>query len=422
MGNGNKTEYLYDAAGQKRRAAHSVVLNSMQIPLGETTMENITNISSISTRDYCDNFVYLNGVVERINTPDGYILANNTSPSNWKRVYYIKDHLGNVRTEMISSSLSVSNTACSRRSFASYYPYGMEIAYLSGSLANVSPNQFGGNELERTNTQYHDFNFRWYDQQLGRFISQDPLAAMDYSVSPYAYCANNPINFIDPLGLKTDTIHLPEVTVIGHSPFWGSFFSASGGIGTFIPDPETWERYLWSLEIERRKEEYKGRMIDHKLKEGDLSVGYYNVQGGSNFADYVELAGDLGGPIGSGAKNILDNRGLYMPRGQIYNMNNPVTVRTPIVNLNTTSKALNYTRLGGKILVVGGVVATGYQVGSDISDGNYYSAGARAVVFGVAAGSAFIPVVGWGIAAGIGVADFIWGEQFYYWVETKMGD
>ena len=145
-------------------------------------------------------------------------------------------------------------------------------------------------------------------------------------------------------------------------------------------------------------------------------------QGGNNFADYVELGGDIGGPIGSGAKNILDNRGAYMPRGQIYKMNKAVTVRTPVVNINTTSKVLNYTRLGGKVLVVGGVVATGYQVGSDISNGDYYSAGARAAVFGVAAGAAFIPVVGWGVAIGIGVADFVWGDQFYNWVETKMGD
>jgi hypothetical protein len=163
---------------------------------------------------------------------------------------------------------------------------------------------------------------------------------------------------------------------------------------------------------------FAGVFIGNKTEVSGNSSG----GGGNNFADYVELAGDIGGPIGSGAKNILDNRGAYMPRGQIYRMNKPVTVRTPVVNINTTSKVLNYTRLGGKVLVVGGVVATGYQVGSDIYNGDYYSAGARAAVFGVAAGAAFIPVVGWGVAIGIGVADFVWGDQFYNYVETKMGD
>lgn len=201
---------------------------------------------------------------------------------------------------------------------------------------------------------------------------------------------------------------------------WGmvGISAASGGVGAAIAGGKA-EDILFGV--------VSGAMVgmfNHKA--GEIAQKRIEKQaarqGGNNFADYVELAGDIGGPIGSGAKNILDNRGAYMPRGQIYRMNKPVTVRILVVNINTTSKVLNYTRLGGKVLVVGGVVATGYQVGSDISNGDYYSAGARAAVFGVAAGAAFIPVVGWGVAIGIGVADYVWGDQFYNYVETRMGD
>ncbi|PKQ63383.1 hypothetical protein BZG02_08330 [Labilibaculum filiforme] len=128
------------------------------------------------------------------------------------------------------------------------------------------------------------------------------------------------------------------------------------------------------------------------------------------------------GAAGSGSKAILDNRGAYMPRGQIYKVNKPVTVRTPVVNINTTSKVLNTTRVAGKVCVVAGVVTTGISVYNDIDNGDYYSAGTRTAVYGVAAGVAFIPVVGWGLSIGIGVADAVWGDQFYNWVETKMGD
>nr|WP_320117921.1 hypothetical protein [uncultured Marinifilum sp.] len=128
------------------------------------------------------------------------------------------------------------------------------------------------------------------------------------------------------------------------------------------------------------------------------------------------------GAAGSGAKAILDNRGAYMPRGQIYKVNKPVTVRTPVVNINTTSKVLNTTRVAGKVCVVAGVVTTGISVYNDIDNGDYYSAGTRTAVYGVAAGVAFIPVVGWGLSIGIGVADAVWGDQFYNWVETKMRD
>lgn len=162
-----------------------------------------------------------------------------------------------------------------------------------------------------------------------------------------------------------------------------------------------------------------GGYIDY---DGEIPDVGENAQsnGGHSLADNVGLAGTIGDPIGGGAKGILDNRGAYMPRGQIYGMNKEITVRTPIANINTTSRVLNYARVGGKVLGVAGVVATGYQVYGDIDGGRYYSAGTRAAVFGVAAGFAFIPVVGWGVAAGIGVADYIWGDHFYNYVENRM--
>ena len=32
------------------------------------------------------------------------------------------------------------------------------------------------------------------------FLQQDPLAEKYYNIAPYAYCANNPVNFVDPDG------------------------------------------------------------------------------------------------------------------------------------------------------------------------------------------------------------------------------
>ena len=32
------------------------------------------------------------------------------------------------------------------------------------------------------------------------FLQQDPLAEKYYNLSPYAYCANSPVNFVDPDG------------------------------------------------------------------------------------------------------------------------------------------------------------------------------------------------------------------------------
>ena len=45
-----------------------------------------------------------------------------------------------------------------------------------------------------------DYGARTYDPWLSRWTSIDPLAAKYYSTSPYAFCNNNPVNFVDPDG------------------------------------------------------------------------------------------------------------------------------------------------------------------------------------------------------------------------------
>ncbi|WP_283116577.1 RHS repeat-associated core domain-containing protein, partial [Alistipes putredinis] len=39
---------------------------------------------------------------------------------------------------------------------------------------------------------------RFYHPDLGRWLTQDPMATEYINISPYAYCVNNPIRYIDP--------------------------------------------------------------------------------------------------------------------------------------------------------------------------------------------------------------------------------
>ena len=43
----------------------------------------------------------------------------------------------------------------------------------------------------------YDFGSRYYDPELGRWLNIDPALQL---VSPYGYCGNNPIRYIDPDG------------------------------------------------------------------------------------------------------------------------------------------------------------------------------------------------------------------------------
>ena len=46
-----------------------------------------------------------------------------------------------------------------------------------------------------------DYGARVYDNaNMQRWLTQDPLAELNYSQSPYAFALNNPVNFVDPDG------------------------------------------------------------------------------------------------------------------------------------------------------------------------------------------------------------------------------
>lgn len=49
------------------------------------------------------------------------------------------------------------------------------------------------------------YRARYYDYKMGRFISRDPIGYAD-NVNLYAYVGNNPMSFVDPLGLKANEL------------------------------------------------------------------------------------------------------------------------------------------------------------------------------------------------------------------------
>jgi RHS repeat-associated protein len=113
--------------------------------------------------------------------------------------YYHNDHLGNVKAVTDIHGTMVWS--------ADYTAFGNRFKI---NAIDGFEQEFGqtGKEYDPDVELYY-FNARWYDPELGRFISEDP--AKDGS-NWYIYCGNNPLVFIDPTGLD----------------FWGScgnFFS-----------------------------------------------------------------------------------------------------------------------------------------------------------------------------------------------------
>ena len=85
-----------------------------------------------------------------------------------------------------------------------YYPFGAPYADASATLnPSLQAYKYNGKELELMHgLNTYDHGARQNDPVLCRWDRIDPLCEKYYSTSPYAYCANNPINAIDPDGQK----------------------------------------------------------------------------------------------------------------------------------------------------------------------------------------------------------------------------
>lgn len=207
--NGNKTEYLYDASGIKREAKYSYAVPTTHIDWGETTEITGDDLFLKSKTDYCGSYIYENDTIKRILTSEGYIQTEGTNPantiSNWKYTYFLKDHLGNTRAQLISASLGgPRSTTYTVAGLTDYYPFGMEISTPEGLLTSgKNLYLYNGKEMDRMNgLDMYDYGARWYNSQIGRFARMDPLTERYFSISPFAFCINNPLRFIDPDGKR----------------------------------------------------------------------------------------------------------------------------------------------------------------------------------------------------------------------------
>ena len=68
-----------------------------------------------------------------------------------------------------------------------------------GNLAATASYTFSAKERDpETGLSY--FGARYYTSDLGIWLSVDPMSAKYPSLSPYTYCANNPVKLVDPNG------------------------------------------------------------------------------------------------------------------------------------------------------------------------------------------------------------------------------
>ena len=134
--------------------------------------------------------------------------------------------------------------------------------------SDTNPFRYAGEYLDKETGNIY-LRARYYDPSIGRFISEDPIKD---GTNWYVYCSNNPIAFVDPTGLRDESL---EVLV-----------ETCGGTVTYN------ETYTYiKITVGDKVITYETRLDEYYLKNGEVYVD------GADFAaklgaTYTELNTD----------------------------------------------------------------------------------------------------------------------------------
>ncbi|MBN1927045.1 MAG: RHS repeat-associated core domain-containing protein [Prolixibacteraceae bacterium] len=166
-----------------------------------------------------------------------------------------------------------------------YYPYGMVMAdigstFPAGDLEEpYQPYLYKSKEYNpELGLEWYDYGARFYDPALGRFTTIDPLAEQFPFQSPYLYGYNNPIRFIDYMGMNGDEPDKEQETKI-KSPNVSEILSGvltQLGLNKKSPESSTDEKL--EATVEHNKQQAETRKILKEAGKETLKEGARHTQ------------------------------------------------------------------------------------------------------------------------------------------------
>ena len=158
----------------------------------------------------------------------------------------------------------------------SYLSDGTKLSALDGSgegLVYRGPFVYrkssGGNAGSSLTLESAAFGARQYSPALRRWMTPDPLSEKYYGTSPYAFCNNNPVNFVDPDG-RMPILVLPAIP-----------FIVEGLKDLFFVATAAWAVYK-THEYVQEKSKYNSEYGDQQRRgnraKGELDRAQLNIQ------------------------------------------------------------------------------------------------------------------------------------------------
>jgi RHS repeat-associated protein len=179
-GGPDSLRFTYCALGNRIQKLHSTSDTT------KYTFDGIYVVCRFGNNDsLLSKYIYANGMLlARVDSSDA-------------RYYYHHDGLG--------STMGITDTL---RAISKSYLYD-DFGALWDSWGSISNTyQYTGQEYddEIQGTELYNLRARYYDPEIGRFLSEDPInrgiAPNPQNHNPYPYTINNPVNYVDPQGTE----------------------------------------------------------------------------------------------------------------------------------------------------------------------------------------------------------------------------
>ena len=282
--------FYYMADGRKIRNATGAYSISTAVPIDSVVKNTDPYISYMS--EWNDEFWYQGKLQKYINTPEGNIEVSTGRKMSFSYCYTSKDHLGSIWLYWNSLSNKYSNI---------YYPSGIM------REKRRSPFNYGltAKEIVYDNgLDEYFFGARTLFAPINRFNQPDPLCEEYYHISPYAYCANNFINALDPDGKKIIFIngYLGFGSPQGGKAYWSNSF-ISGAQNFFKDNSKPFftnvKHGILSSAISRHKNGY------NYAKENFSSL----TDGMNKDETFKIISHSMGGAFSTGMKEYLEEQG-----------------------------------------------------------------------------------------------------------------
>ncbi|MDH3976734.1 MAG: MopE-related protein [Deltaproteobacteria bacterium] len=183
-------DYAYDVFG--RRIERKVTTDGTLLLTTNYLYDNEDIVAIYENGTLTKEFIHGPGIDEPLAIKTG---------GSWN--YYHADGLGSVMALTDGSGAKVGST----------YGYDSFGNLVKGSLDKVYT--YTGREWDVEAGLYY-YRARFYDPEVGRFISKDPIGFAAGDVNLYSYVGQNPVNYNDPMGLEK----LPECVTKLLSPYF----------------------------------------------------------------------------------------------------------------------------------------------------------------------------------------------------------